>query len=96
MMHRNYPNLALRACLLSIAVAVTQGDASPARLVLGAAGPRPRILPAVSTQLQNGTEHQIRAAAEADLDVEFTEIDAYQKRMHLANIMRAVRDMRRP
>jgi carbon-monoxide dehydrogenase medium subunit len=80
----------------SIAIAVLDGDDGPSRLVLGAAGPRPRILTAASAQLRAGSEHQIKAAADADLDSEFRELDAYQKRMHLANIMRAVRNLRLP
>ena len=32
--------------------------------------------------------------SKADLDAHFTDLDAYQKRMHTANILRAVKDMR--
>jgi carbon-monoxide dehydrogenase medium subunit len=78
----------------SIAIAATQGEDGPATIVLGAAGPRPRALVAASNQLRDGTEPQIRAAAAADLDTDFPDLDAYQKRMHLANVMNAVRGMR--
>jgi carbon-monoxide dehydrogenase medium subunit len=78
----------------SIAIAVLEGDDGPARLVLGAAGPRPRTLPAATIQLRSGSDQQIANAAEADLGMEFPDLDAYQKRMHVANIMHAVQDMR--
>jgi len=80
----------------SIAVAVTQGSDGPAAIVLGAAGPRPRILPAASNQLRTGSELQIGAAVAADLDTEFEGLDAYQKRLHVATVLHAVRDMRTP
>jgi carbon-monoxide dehydrogenase medium subunit len=78
----------------SIAIAVSQGEDGPTAIVLGAAGPRPCALIAASNQLRAGSEPQIRAAVAADLDTDFTGLDAYQKRMHLANVMRAVRNMR--
>ena len=40
------------------------------------------------------SEEQLRAAIAADLDAHFSDLDAYQKRMHTANILRAVKDMR--
>jgi hypothetical protein len=40
------------------------------------------------------TEEQLRAAIATDLDAHFTDLDSYQKRMHTANILRAVREMR--
>ena len=39
------------------------------------------------------TEEQVRAAITIDLNTLFAELDAYQKRMHMANILRAARDM---
>jgi carbon-monoxide dehydrogenase medium subunit len=78
----------------SIAIAAVQGDAVPATIVLGAAGPRPRVLAAASNELRSGTDAQLRAAAAADLDTDFEGLDAYQRRMHLATVMRAVRELR--
>ena len=79
----------------SIAI-VTQGKDGPVSAVLGAAGPRPLPLPATAAQLavSDTSEEQLRAAVAADLDAHFAGLDAYQKRMHTANILRAARDMR--
>jgi carbon-monoxide dehydrogenase medium subunit len=80
----------------SIAIVTAQGKDGPAAVVLGAAGPRPRAMTATASQLAGGvsSEEQLRAAIAADLDVNFMGLDAYQKRMHTANLLRAVRDMR--
>jgi carbon-monoxide dehydrogenase medium subunit len=79
----------------SIAVAVSRPDGAAA-VVLGAAGPRPRAMTATSASVTapGSTEERLRAAIDADLDAQFAGLDAYQKRMHTANILRAVRDMR--
>jgi carbon-monoxide dehydrogenase medium subunit len=80
----------------SIAIATSQGKGGPISVVLGAAGPRPRPMTATATQLAvlGSSEEQLRAAIAADFDAHFTDLDAYQKRMHTANILRAVKDMR--
>jgi carbon-monoxide dehydrogenase medium subunit len=80
----------------SIAIATSLGKDGPVGVVLGAAGPRPRAMTATAAQLTEpvGSEEQVRAAIEADLDTHFGGLDAYQKRMHTANVLRAVRDMR--
>jgi carbon-monoxide dehydrogenase medium subunit len=80
----------------SIAIATTQGKDGPVGVVLGAAGPRPRAMTATAAQLAEpaSSEEQVRAAIAADLDTHFAGLDAYQKRMHTANVLRAVRDMR--
>ena len=79
----------------SIAIAVAHGRRGPVSVVLGAAGPRPGLLPAVSKQVQAGTpEAAVRLAIEADLSIQAPDADAYQKRMHTANILHAIRDMR--
>jgi carbon-monoxide dehydrogenase medium subunit len=79
----------------SIAIAVSQGAKGPVTVTLGAAGPRPTQLAEVSQQVQAGApEKALRAAIEADLELHVPDADAYQKRMHTANILRAVRDMR--
>ena len=78
----------------SIAVAVSRGKDSVS-VVLGAAGPRAAILPAVSNQVQaQSPDEALRLAIEADLDVLVPDADPYQKRMHTATILRAIRDMR--
>ena len=41
-----------------------------------------------------GSEPAAGFAIAADFDAHFTDLDAYQKRMHTANILRAVKDMR--
>jgi carbon-monoxide dehydrogenase medium subunit len=80
----------------SIAIATSQGKDGPVSVVLGAAGPRPRSMTATATQLAvlGSSEEQLRAAIAADFDAHFTDLDAYQKRLHTANILRAVKDMR--
>ena len=80
----------------SIAIVAAQGKDGPVSAVLGAAGPRPLPLTATANQLSmiGSTEEQVRGAITADLDSHFAGLDAYQKRMHMANILRAVRDMR--
>ena len=80
----------------SIAVATAQGKDGPISVVLGAAGPRPRKMTATGNQLTvaASTEEQLRAAIATDLDAHFTGLDSYQRRMHTANILRAVREMR--
>jgi carbon-monoxide dehydrogenase medium subunit len=80
----------------SIAIVATQGKDGPVSAVLGAAGPRPLPLPATAAELTAATssEEQLRAAIATDLDTHFDGLDAYQKRMHTANILRAIRDMR--
>jgi len=35
----------------------------------------------------------VRGAISTDLDTYFAGLDAYQKRLHMANILRAARDM---
>jgi carbon-monoxide dehydrogenase medium subunit len=78
----------------SIAVAVSRGKDSVS-VVLGAAGPRAAILPAVSNHVQaQSPDEALRLAIEADLNVLVPDADAYQKRMHTATILRAIRDMR--
>jgi carbon-monoxide dehydrogenase medium subunit len=80
----------------SIAIATAQGKDGPISVVLGVAGPRPRPMTATSTQLAiaASTEEQLRAAIATDLDAHFSGLDSYQRRMHTANILRAVREMR--
>ena len=79
----------------SIAIAVMQGKDGPVSATLGGAGPRPLPLTATSHQLTliGSTEEQVRGAISTDLDTYFAGLDAYQKRMHTANILRAARDM---
>lgn len=83
----------------SIAVVATQGKDGPATVVLGAAGPRPLALAVTAKQLAEpaSSEEHLRAAIAADLAAQFKgpdSLDAYQIRMHGANILRAIRDMR--
>ena len=81
----------------SIAIVATQGKDGPVSAVLGAAGPRPLPLAATANQLALDRQHG-GAGARRDRRPISTpispELDAYQKRMHTANILRAVRDMR--
>ena len=80
----------------SIAIVAEQGKYGPISVVLGAAGPRPLPLPRTAEQLAvvGSSEEQLRGAIAADLAAQFAGLDAYQTRMHMANILRAARDMR--
>jgi len=80
----------------SMAIATMRGKDGPAAVVLGAAGPHPRRLEATTGMLGLGesSEEQLRPAIAADLESHFADQDAYQKRMHTATILRAVREMR--
>jgi len=80
----------------SIAIVTAQGKDGPVSAVLGAAGPRPLPLPATARELQGAatSEEQMRAAIAADLESHFAGLDAYQKRLHTANILHAAREMR--
>ena len=78
------------------AVVTQAGPDGPVRAVLGGAGSRPHALKATANllQLPDVTEAQLRAAIGSDLVTFFPDLDAYQTRMHTANILRAVREMR--
>lgn len=78
----------------SIAIATMQGSDGPVSVVLGAAGPRPYRLLAVEKELRNGSEEQLREAIAADVVLNVPEADAYQRRMHAATLLRAVREMK--
>jgi carbon-monoxide dehydrogenase medium subunit len=80
----------------SIAIVTQAGKDGPVTAVLGGAGARPHALTTTVKLLQmpNGTEPQLRAAIGSDLVTFFPGLDAYQTRMHTANILRAVREMR--
>lgn len=80
----------------SIAVVTEAGKDGAVHAVLGGAGARPHALTATANLLQmpDGTEAQLRAAIASDLVTLFPGLDAYQTRMHTANILRAVREMR--
>jgi carbon-monoxide dehydrogenase medium subunit len=64
-------------------------------IVLSAAATRPRPLPTVARELQGGmkNEERLRSAIGADLAIEVPEADAYQKRLHTATILRAIREL---
>jgi carbon-monoxide dehydrogenase medium subunit len=79
----------------SIAIVSTQGRQGPVSVVLGAAGPRPIQLATVANEVRAGRDPDVlRAAISAELEHHVPDADAYQKRMHTATILHAVRDMR--
>ncbi|MBX9846761.1 MAG: FAD binding domain-containing protein [Xanthobacteraceae bacterium] len=80
----------------SIAIVTQVGKDGPATAVLGGAGTRPHVLTTTAKLLclPAGTEEQLRAAITSDLVSLFPDLDAYQTRMHTANILHAVREMR--
>jgi carbon-monoxide dehydrogenase medium subunit len=78
----------------SIALATSAG--AQTSVVLGGAPLHARFLPAASKQVAagNGSEDALRAAIARDLDAIAPTADAYQRRLHTANILKAVREMR--
>jgi carbon-monoxide dehydrogenase medium subunit len=79
----------------SIAIVTSQGKDGRIAVVLGAAGPRPSLLRTVAVEMQTGkSADDLRAAIAADLNEHAPDADAYQRRMHTAVILRAIRDMR--
>jgi carbon-monoxide dehydrogenase medium subunit len=80
----------------SIAIVTSQGRGGPASVVLGAAGPRPCRLGTAERQLAAGAgEDAIRAAIADDIAKETPNADAYERRMHGANVWHAVRELQR-
>jgi carbon-monoxide dehydrogenase medium subunit len=80
----------------SIAIVTSRGHDGPVSAILGAAGPRPYRLPATAMQLRNsaGSNDELRAAILTDLNTCVPDADDYQKRMHIATVLRAVREMK--
>jgi carbon-monoxide dehydrogenase medium subunit len=77
----------------SMAIAVAGGNGAVS-VALGAAGPHPALLPTVGRQAQAAaTEAALRVAIGDDLKLHAPDADAYQRRMHTATILRAIRDM---
>ena len=76
----------------SIAVAVARDQR--VAVVLAAATTRPCLMAEVSARVMAGTEHALRDAIAADLAAEAPDADAYQKRLHTATLLRAVRELR--
>lgn len=81
----------------SIAVAVQRGRGGPVAVTLGAAGPRPYLLPTVAAHIgSRGTsEGALRDAIAKDLTACVPEADAYLQRLHTSTVLRAVREMLR-
>lgn len=81
----------------SIAVAVQRGNGGPVAVTLGAAGPRPYLLPAVAARVSGGetSEAALREAVAKDLTACVPEADAYLQRLHTSTVLRAVREMLR-
>lgn len=78
----------------SLAIVTQQGKSGPASAVLGAAGPKPLRLPAVENALAAGVrDDALRSAIANDIAAVAPNADAYEKRMHAATLMRAIRDM---
>jgi carbon-monoxide dehydrogenase medium subunit len=64
-------------------------------VVLAGASLHARVLPAASKQIApgNGSEETLRAAIASDLDAMASAVDPYQRRLHMATVLKAVRDM---
>jgi aerobic carbon-monoxide dehydrogenase medium subunit len=79
----------------SLAVATQQGRGGSVSVVLGAAGPRPYLLPA-TTQLVSDTapDDALRCAVADDLKTLALELDDYLTRLHVSTVLHAIREMR--
>ena len=79
----------------SIAIVTMLGRDGPASVVLGAAGPRPCRLLNVAKLLRANpaSGDELRAAVAADVNLHLPDADPYEKRMHTANVLRAIREM---
>jgi carbon-monoxide dehydrogenase medium subunit len=84
------------AFAISIAVVTAHGKGGPVSVVLSAVASRPYVLPKVAERLRDQAtpEEAVRSAIAADLETEVPNADAYQRRLHTATILRAVREMR--
>ena len=80
----------------SIAVVTQAGQDRPVSVVLSAAASRPIALPRLAERLGDGAapEETLRSAIAADLENEVPNTDAYQRRLHSATLLRAIREMR--
>jgi aerobic carbon-monoxide dehydrogenase medium subunit len=81
----------------SIAIAVQRGSGGPVAVTLGAAGPRPYLLPTIATRIGSGetSDVALREAIAKDLAGCVPEADAYLQRLHTSTVLRAVREMLR-
>jgi carbon-monoxide dehydrogenase medium subunit len=81
----------------SIAVAVQRGSGGPIAVALGAAGPRPYLLPTIAACIGSAetSEVALREAITKDLTAFVPEADAYLQRLHTSTVLRAIREMLR-
>lgn len=82
----------------SIAVAVQRGRGGPIAVALGAAGPRPHLLPTTAACIGSAetSDVALREAIATDLTALAPEADGYLQRLHTSTVLRAVREMLRP
>jgi aerobic carbon-monoxide dehydrogenase medium subunit len=76
----------------SIAVAVARDQM--VTVVLAAAAVRPLRMSKAGALAATGTELALREAIAADLAMEIPDADSYQRRLHTATILRALRELR--
>lgn len=81
----------------SIAVAVQRGSGGPVAVALGAAGPRPYLLPTVAARIGGArtSDVALHEAIAKDLAVFVPEKDGYLQRLHASTVLRAVRELLR-
>jgi carbon-monoxide dehydrogenase medium subunit len=79
----------------SLAFAVSQGKGGPVSVVLGAAAPRPHLLPKVMEKLTatQVSDEALCAAIAEDLASLVPQDDAYLMRLHASTVLRAVQEM---
>jgi len=81
----------------SIAFVVAHGKAGPATAVLAAAASRPCVMSAVADEVKTGSvsEERLRATIATELAAKVPDADGYQRRLHTATLLRAIREMER-
>ena len=79
----------------SIALAVAHGTGGPVSVVLAAAATLPCVLSRVAecAQARTSSDEALRRAIAADIAQCVPDADAYQKRLHTATLLRALREM---
>jgi hypothetical protein len=62
--------------------------------VLGAAGPQPCALPSTAEEIGiSASEEALRGAIASDLEAHVPGADAYERRLHTATVLKAIREM---
>ena len=91
-----FAKVARKSGAFAESIAVATARAAESSVVLAGASLHARLLPSTSKHVaaSNGSEEALRAAIASDLDAIASTADAYQRRLHTATVLKAVREMR--